>query len=477
MNDPENSSLDHLLSQARWPEPGPERLARLLAHWRRITGSGRLKAVSWTRPFIAVMAAAATVLIAVGIVTWSLGTSRNQQAQLERRTVKPADRRRLPTGGPHRLQRPEPLGPSTLAARPLPDALPRARQSSAAASLDSRSDLSRSPTAYEALVVQAAARRQAAARADAPSDEAARAAEKVLDGVVDQVVALIAAGRPESSARDAPEPGALDAEPPKAKSKGMVATGTPGEFHAELTKLADPLWPDRDRHEQRLMHFVAQAGGERQMAAVWLLAEIGSWKSVPMLRDLSRWPAAHAAAVRGLARLDSPSVLSQLIKAETDPPLRRDLLAALAVRNSREAVDRFLSFIRDPTMTEAALAALDTLVAANETLSDPVPQPIVGLYFEALAGPDVERRRAAARVLGRLDGPEITRRLVDLALNSACRQEAMLALVASSGDEAASFVATARQDVYLLASVRVAENQIRRTEVEHYTLKPGRTFP
>jgi hypothetical protein len=75
--------------------------------------------------------------------------------------------------------------------------------------------------------------------------------------------------------------------------------------------------------------------------------------------------------------------------------------------------------------------------------------------------PVMANRMAAARVLGRIDGEETSERLIAMVLDDFNRREALLALVASTGEEAAAFLARAEQDISLAAAVHAAEQQFR----------------
>jgi hypothetical protein len=62
-------------------------------------------------------------------------------------------------------------------------------------------------------------------------------------------------------------------------------------------------------------------------------------------------------------------------------------------------------------------------------------------------------------VLGRIDDPRIPERLIPLVLQNVCRQEALVALLASPRREAWEFLDLARRDPLLVASVHAAHYQ------------------
>jgi hypothetical protein len=86
----------------------------------------------------------------------------------------------------------------------------------------------------------------------------------------------------------------------------------------------------------------------------------------------------------------------------------------------------------------------------------------------ALNDPVVERRIAAALVLGRIDGPVLTQRLIAMVAADQNRREAMIALASSRGKEARAFVEQAATSPQLsgLARSTLAMKEIRQTEVQ-----------
>ena len=89
------------------------------------------------------------------------------------------------------------------------------------------------------------------------------------------------------------------------------------------------------------------------------------------------------------------------------------------------AVARYLDLVSDrPTRTDA--------LAALAKLRNPPTECMV----QALNDPHVDRRIAAALVLGRIDGPVLTRRLIEMVAADQNRREAFIALASSRGAEA-----------------------------------------
>jgi hypothetical protein len=222
------------------------------------------------------------------------------------------------------------------------------------------------------------------------------------------------------------------------------------EPDADLDALAEPLLAARGANELALIERVGRSRGSRQVAAIDLLGHVGTRRSVPVLAGLVAVPETHAAAVRALARLADSEAIARLAGAEVDPNLQQELFAVLLSRGDAGAVVAYLDFVQQRETRAAAIAALDR-----------VAEPPVPLLFEFLKSPQQTQRFAAAVALGRIDGPEVSRRLIDMVLSEAPCREALVALVASSGPESCRFVSQARSDPLLAGSVRSIEHRLK----------------
>jgi len=88
--------------------------------------------------------------------------------------------------------------------------------------------------------------------------------------------------------------------------------------------------------------------------------------------------------------------------------------------------------------------------------ADQVVNPPMDLLFSQLHSPSELERLAAARVLGRIDGPATTERLIALLEEGSSRQEACVALLSSRGQEAVNFVRSAQSNPALSPLLRAA---------------------
>jgi hypothetical protein len=128
-----------------------------------------------------------------------------------------------------------------------------------------------------------------------------------------------------------------------------------------------------------------------------------------------------------------PQLLVSLARQEKDLKKQRELIAELLRSESNAAVALYLELVADSRTRRVALDALD----------DVKEPPVEGLIGE-LWNWRVAVRFAAARALGRIDGPETTRELVRLIERNTQKREALAALMYSGGPDAAEFMAGAR---------------------------------
>ena len=155
-------------------------------------------------------------------------------------------------------------------------------------------------------------------------------------------------------------------------------------------------------------------------------------------------------AIRAISKIGDAETVARLVPKESDAELQEQMLAALLARSELRAVAAYLDLVTRPGLEGRPLAVLAR-----------VEHPPVEMLFQYMAGPQLSRRLAAALVLGRLDGPAITRRLIQVAAGGGNRQEAMVALLACSNEEAVRFVQNARQSVLLAGVLSAANFQYR----------------
>jgi hypothetical protein len=225
----------------------------------------------------------------------------------------------------------------------------------------------------------------------------------------------------------------------------LISATAPSEIDRALAQA--PI--DPARYEPLLWNIVRRESPEHVLGAARILARIGTAQSLPVLWDLLEDRATREPAILGLCRLASPADLARLATVEPDAQLRRNLLRALLARQTEESIGLYLGFVDQRSFRADALEA----VAA---MQDP-PVDVLLVYLESSRR---SVRLAAAQALGRVSGADIAQRLSGSVFRGIGRQEALLALLLSPTPQAASFLSEARRDLYLVASVQAAEQQL-----------------
>lgn len=145
--------------------------------------------------------------------------------------------------------------------------------------------------------------------------------------------------------------------------------------------------------------------------------------------------------------VDVSAIARELNKPDLPSERRQILLARLVEEGSVRSMQVFLDAITRGATRGDALAAIDRL-----------KQPPIEKLIATLRDPVVDRRIAAARALGYVNGPALTNRLIRMAENDESRREAMIALACSRGEAAQKYLKHASEAgpmVSIARSVRV----------------------
>ena len=206
----------------------------------------------------------------------------------------------------------------------------------------------------------------------------------------------------------------------------------------------------RSAIEQHLLDDLPRRSGVEAVAAIRLLGTVGSRSAVPALLDLYAVADNRPAVAASIAELLSPAELAALIKDEPLADRQRHLLGLLAIHPHPQALSSYLAFVASPATSETALAALDDL-----------PHAPVDALFAHLDAPRMDRRLAAARALGRINGPAVSERLATMVERGLHRREALAALLSSNGPEAARALSSFQRMPSLVSVIRSIELQLR----------------
>jgi hypothetical protein len=410
--------LDQLLQQARWPAPRKAAEERLYGHWREISAAARRRQMFWRRASRLALAACLLGAVAGGWFALRQGGAvvvrPDQPRVLHERTDRRSPVIAETPKAVHTARRPTiPSG--------LHDAAVKSDQMASGAPFDGSPDVaySRPPNELEQILFGGLFRRREAS---------ARKGEAVAKPSNPSATAVVAAGR--NSLRD--------------REGRMLQTALEkliADPKLDAAKVAAPLQQLAGSYEVLLLAVLNGPGRDKQIAALRLLAELGSPLAVPDVLEAATDANLHSAAIATLCRLADASTLAELANRESDAPLQRSLFETLLSRGDASSVSAYLKFVDNAQTSAAALEAAEA-----------VKNPPLDLLFAMLEVPLESKRIAAARVIGRIDGPEATARLIAMVETGAGRQEACVALLSSRGEEAVRYVAGARSNPILASA-------------------------
>jgi len=158
------------------------------------------------------------------------------------------------------------------------------------------------------------------------------------------------------------------------------------------------------------------------------------------LLEASRESAQRDNAFDALEKLVDVEGLAELARASRYPEVRAALALRLLATNSDASLLEYLSMVDDMAFREQALGV------AKQAAKPPIGQLLVLLDDQ-----EKSVRLAAAMTLGRLNGPDVTRLLIDRVTDQPSNStEAWLALLACRGELADEFLAYAGRRPQLL---------------------------
>ena len=201
--------------------------------------------------------------------------------------------------------------------------------------------------------------------------------------------------------------------------------------------------------EMILLRRLTRGGLAEQRAVLRLLAEYGSRRSVPAIMRLAGRDELRDQAHAAVEQIVGLNGLTQVVQFTTDPRARADLIRRLLDAGSESALLGYLSLVGDETTRSEALevAKSDSQLPIDE---------LIGL----LDHPEQPVRFSAALVLGYVDGPQITQRLIGrVTKQPADSREAWLALLACHSNLADEFFTYASRRPQLVGYVNNARLQ------------------
>jgi hypothetical protein len=235
---------------------------------------------------------------------------------------------------------------------------------------------------------------------------------------------------------------ATDAKSAEAAIVAWAVKRLVSDSGADVASVSAQIRTAAPSHEEFLLATLDRGKAPEQIAALRLLAEIGSAAAVGPTLRAAAVPELHRAAIGTLVQIADSSIVGELVLGEQNADLQRTMLAALLSRGESPALEQFLNFVANEGTADAALAAAQSL-----------KDPPMDLLFSSLSDPLEVRRIAVARVIGRIDGAATTRRLIAMVESGVNRHEACIALLSSRGQEAARYVDTAAEHDPSLAAI------------------------
>jgi hypothetical protein len=207
--------------------------------------------------------------------------------------------------------------------------------------------------------------------------------------------------------------------------------------------------------ERELLRRLVRAKDEEKLALLKLLAVSGSEKSTPALLRLSQRAAFRDVALASIEQIVGVAGLGDVVRESNDARVRKLLMRRMLAAETEESIGAFLTLVQDSSLRSEALAVADS---ENKLPTD--------LLFALLQSDEERVRLSAAMVLGHVNGPEITRKLVALVTaKKDAPTEAWIALLACRGDLAKEFLSYASSRPQMLGQVNHARVQMARLEL------------
>jgi HEAT repeat protein len=215
-----------------------------------------------------------------------------------------------------------------------------------------------------------------------------------------------------------------------------VTSGPEVELHREL----DATGIDLRQAETVLLRKISRSTVNEQRAIVRVLAHCGSRRSMPALLKLARREAIRDEALASLESIVGLERLAAQLDVAGDEHVRQAIIERLLAADSEAARRAYLSLVATESTRREALAVARQL-----------PEPPINSWLENLDDDDESVRLSAALVLSTVNGPEVTRSLIDrVTARPADSTEAWIALLGCRGEMADEFCAYAMQRPKLL---------------------------
>ncbi|MBN1853805.1 MAG: hypothetical protein JW829_13820 [Pirellulales bacterium] len=217
---------------------------------------------------------------------------------------------------------------------------------------------------------------------------------------------------------------------------------------SDIAMVAEPLRAETALFERTLARTAQYGRGPRRNAAIRLLGELAGDRSVGLLVMLSRQAGTRTVAIQTLIRFARSETIFHLAVHESETGIQKAMARALLDRGDRESMTAYLELVANHATKNAALGAL----RETDTVS-------ADAFLAFLESDESHLKKAAALTVSRLDGLEISNRLIQMVQTRRSIDGALLALMLSQNPYAIQFLENAARDMSLIAAVNLARCQ------------------
>lgn len=210
------------------------------------------------------------------------------------------------------------------------------------------------------------------------------------------------------------------------------------------------LMPKRAEFEFLLAEIIRNATGQRQVAAVTALGFVGTDGSVPGLLQSASSESLRAAAVKAVKRCSSEQMLAALVLQPGNQALAEEYVRELAHRSTPKAAFAWLHLVRTPESRDLCLRLADELSPA-----------LVNILFSELDAPVMDDRMAAILSLGRRGDDQTLKRVTQLCQQFPGRWEPVAVLIWNGSELAMNTLTVMQQAPERYAVLQTASIQLK----------------
>lgn len=210
------------------------------------------------------------------------------------------------------------------------------------------------------------------------------------------------------------------------------------------------LMPRRAEFEYLLAEMIRNTTGQRQLAAVTALGFVGTDGSVPGLLQSASSESLRSAALEAVKRCSSEKMLAALVLQSGNTIVAEEYVKELAHRSTPQAAFPWLHLVRRPESRELCLRNADDLSPA-----------LVNMLFSELDAPVIDDRMAAIVSLGRRADEPTLKRATELCWQYPLRWEPAAILIWNGSQAAMKTLTVLQQTPERYAALQTASIQLK----------------